>query len=323
MKSYAEIRHFRDEYIQTVSTNHDKLNTFHDQLMKQSVQVAMEKVQSERGEPPAPFAFFLMGSAGRFEQSIWSDQDHGIVFVGDGDCQSYFLHLGEEIVSGLVQVGYELCEGNVMASNPVWCRSVDEWKLQLETWLEEDRWDSLRHFSTFFDSRVLVGESSLLSELKVESFNVLKEQPRLFHRLAENVGFIKKGIGLFGQLLPEQHGEHSGSIHLKQTVFFPFVNSLRLVALRERILEPSTLSRFKQLPDKYHQIKSYENDFQNLLDFRLRLRKDAQDYHEVHHIAKKALSKEERQELKLMMKKGYKLFSETKIMMENECSTWL
>ncbi|MDC3411948.1 DUF294 nucleotidyltransferase-like domain-containing protein [Terrihalobacillus insolitus] len=322
MNSYAEIRKWREQKITNVSTNHEALNTFHDELIKQSVKLAMKNVQSEWGDPPAPFAFFLMGSAGRFEQSVWSDQDHGIVFEGGDTLKPYFLKLGEEIVDGLVQVGYELCDGKVMSSYPLWCQSVTKWKEQITTWLHQDRWDSLRHFSTFFDSRVLIGESSLLKEMKQESFYVLEENPRLFTRLAENVGFIKKGIGFFGQLLPEQHGEYSGGIHLKQTVFFPYVNSLRLLALHERIYVPSTLSRFKGLPDKYQNIKSYEKNFIELLDFRLHLKKDAHNYQEVHHIAKKALSKEERQELKWMMKKGYKLFSETKKIIENECSTW-
>lgn len=72
-----------------ISTDHEKLNLFHDELIKKTVQLAMEKVQGDWGDPPAPFAFFLMGSAGRFEQSVWSDQDHGIIFAGSPSCKSY------------------------------------------------------------------------------------------------------------------------------------------------------------------------------------------------------------------------------------------
>ncbi|WP_245830951.1 DUF294 nucleotidyltransferase-like domain-containing protein [Sediminibacillus massiliensis] len=321
LKSYVEIKRYRDRYMSSVSSDHKKMNLLHDELIRNTVHVAMDKVQEELGGPPAPFAFFLMGSAGRFEQSVWSDQDHGIVFDGEDSFTDYFLALGEEITHGLATVKYEYCDGKVMSSNPLWCRSVQEWKKQLSSWLEKATWESLRHFSTFFDSRVLLGESSMLRVQKQEAFSILQNNPGLYIRLMENFDFIKKGIGIFGQLLPEQHGLNSGNIHLKQTAFFPYVNSLRLLALKNQIYSPSTLSRFKQLPDKYQSVKSYEGDFVDLLQFRLHFRKDAKSYKEVHHVPLNSMGKNEKHQLKQLMKHGYKLFDETKKIIENECST--
>ncbi|MDL4841191.1 DUF294 nucleotidyltransferase-like domain-containing protein [Aquibacillus rhizosphaerae] len=323
MNSYDEIQQFRHQQMTKVSNNHERLNHFHDQIIDNTVKIAMDKVEGEWGIPPAPFAFFLMGSAGRFEQSVWSDQDHGIIFDGSDDCQAYFLRLGSEITNGLTKVGYELCDGNVMASNSIWCQSIERWEIQVERWLLEAKWDSLRHFLTFFDSRVLIGETTFLDQLKNTAFSILQEKPHLYIRLVENVSFVKKGIGAFGQLLPELKGEHSGSIQLKQTTFFPYVNALRLLALKDKIVKPSTLSRFGELSDNYPFIKRYEEDFKRLLDFRLYFRRDAKSYEEVHHIPVSALTKGEKQELKEFMKKGYKLFSETKTIVEKECSTWL
>ncbi|WP_226038542.1 DUF294 nucleotidyltransferase-like domain-containing protein [Aquibacillus saliphilus] len=323
MNSYAEIFRWRKQQIIEVSMNHQQLNELHDEIIEKTVELAMEKVQSELGSPPAPFAFFLMGSAGRFEQSVWSDQDHGIIFDGSNSCQFYFLTLGTEITNGLAEVGYERCDGLVMSSNPNWCQSIAGWKTQLVDWLNEASWKSLRHFSTFFDSRVLVGEVSFLTELKTEVFQVLRQQPSLYLRLVENVDFIKKGIGVFGQLLPELHGENTGTIQLKQTAFFPYVNALRLLALKDEMFEPSTISRFKELSfDAYPSIKSYQDNFIELLDFRLYFKKEAKNYQEVHLIHLDSLTKEDKQKLKQLMKKGYKLFSETKTIMEKECSTW-
>ncbi|MCP8617255.1 DUF294 nucleotidyltransferase-like domain-containing protein [Salirhabdus salicampi] len=322
MNSYEDIKKWRQTNINTVSTNHVALNKFHDEVMKATISIAIEKVQNEWGNPPAPFAFFLMGSAGRFEQSLWSDQDHGIIFGGSQGCQSYFLRLGQEIVNGLEHVGYIRCDGNVMASNPLWCQSLTSWKQQVSNWLIDANWTSLRHISTFFDSRVLLGDRQMLERIKQHAFSTLSRQPSLYLRLVENVEFMKKGVGVFGQLLPELYGEHTGQIQFKKTTYFPYVNALRLLAIKEEIQGSSTLSRFHQIKGKHPSIYYYEQYFMKLLQFRLHFLKDVQSYSDVHLISVERLTKKEKKELKNLMKKGYELFSSTKKILENECSTW-
>lgn len=319
MNSYEELKQWRQEQIKLVSMDQMKLNSFHDELMKKVIFVAQQKVESEWGPSPTHFAFFVMGSAGRSEQSVWSDQDHGIVYDRAG-FNDYFLKLGEEITKGLAIAGYEQCDGNVMASNPRWCKPIVDWENQIIDWLKKADWESLRYFSTFYDSRVLVGEESLLESLKQLSLKILEETPSLYKRLVENVGFIKKGVGFFGQLLPEPKGEDAGKINLKQTIFFPYVNSLRLLALVEKITAPSTIERFQTLPKSYETIKQYENDFSNLLDYRLYFQKDAKNYKKVHLLPIKFLSTKEKEQLKRIMKNGHKLFSETKEIIEKRCS---
>ncbi|WP_245546982.1 DUF294 nucleotidyltransferase-like domain-containing protein [Evansella cellulosilytica] len=311
------MKKWRADNIYKVSMDHQKLNAFHDELMKQIVHTALEKVKSESGLPPAHFAFFLMGSAGRAEQAIWSDQDHGIIFDGDKKDEQYFLKLGSEISEGFAICGYELCEGNVMASNPLWCKSLVDWEKQILNWFDEDSWTSIRNFTIFFDSRVLVGKHKLLEQLKEIAFNKLSHEKHLMNRLIDNVGRIKKTLGVFGQFLPEQYGEHAGAIHLKHAVFFPYVNALRLLAIYERVSDPSTLARFQKLPSNYdHSLKLYRRDFNNLLDFRLRSFENAKDYHDVHYLNIKSLSKSEREALKVIVKRGIKLFNETKLVIE-------
>jgi CBS domain-containing protein len=320
LQSYKEIYQWREQSINKVSFDHQKLNDFHDQIMEQIVQIALKKIESEWGPPPTRFAFFVMGSAGRSEQSVWSDQDHGIVYDSSTNDQQYFLRLGEEITKGLSIAGYELCDGNVMASNLQWCKSKMKWKNQLAYWLEKADWESLRFFSIFIDSRVLFGECDLLLELKNSAFLRIHQQPYLLKRLYDNVGFIKKGIGFFGQLLTEQSGEDTGTINLKQTIFFPYVNSLRLLALVENITSSSTLNRFNQLPNEYGKIKEYQADFLRLLNYRLYFQRLAQSYKKVHLLHVNSLSNREKQCVKEIMKKGHKLFFETKQMIEKRCT---
>lgn len=319
---YTEMKQWRKNKMEAVSANPFTLNEWHDEIIRITVKRALDQVQSERGAPPAPFVFFLMGSGGRFEQGIWSDQDHGLIFHGGPHCQDYFLTLGKEIAVGLDLVGYELCDGNVMASNPMWCQSIHGWKQQISDWLTEASWTSLRYFSTFFDSRGLIGDNRFLHDLKDHSFSMIHDHPELFLRFIDNVDLIKKGIGVFGQLLPEFRGEQSGQINIKQTTFFPYVNALRLLALKEKIDVPSTLSRFQKIKHLYPYIHSFEPYFIQLLYFRLHFQQNARSYQQVHFISLDDLSKKDKKELKWLMRKGHDLFSETKKIIEDGCSRW-
>lgn len=318
---YLEMRQWRDKHIHKVWENPIALNQFHDMLIKTTVQKAIEKVESELGPAPAHFAFFIMGSGGRSEQSIWSDQDHGIIFAGNEGFKSYFLRMGEEISNGLSVVGYELCDGKVMSSNPKWCNSVASWEQQISNWLNEASWESLRYFSTFFDSRVLIGEDGFLLRLKEFAFNHLRKDPYLYIRLFENIRHMKKGLGILGQFLPDSFGKETRCINMKEVIFFPYINSLRLLSLKEGIFNPSTLARFQQLPNRYTNIKKYQVDFEKLLHLRLYFKKQSKSYEDVHLLNVDYLAKSEKQELKQIMKHGYRLFNETKHIINKGCSS--
>ncbi|MBD8071513.1 DUF294 nucleotidyltransferase-like domain-containing protein [Bacillus sp. PS06] len=310
------LRKWREETIATVGSDYQKLNTFHDELIRKAFLIAIEKVKSVQGDPPAHFAFFLMGSSGRGEQSVWSDQDHGMIFDGSEKCNSYFLALGEEVSTIMSELGYAYCDGKVMSSNPLWCKSKQQWQKQIEDWLDEQSWESIRHFTTFFDSRVLIGDQQLLLELKEYVFLRLERDHGLYQRFVENVSHLKKGIGLFGQLLTTDHGEEAGTINMKEKVFFLYVNSLRILALKEGLTVASTISRFNNLPDSYETIKGYKKDFVDLLQFRLAFQKDSKSYENVHLLKISRLTKQEKQELKRIMKNGYKLFADTRAIIE-------
>ncbi len=320
-ESYHTIRTWRDQFISKVIHDHQKLNLFHEELMLRVANLAIANMKSELGNPPTHFAFFLMGSAARSEQSVWSDQDHGIIYEEESEeAQNYFLRLGDELTKGFEIVGYSLCDGNVMASNPLWCKSFSGWKKQMNDWMEKANWTSLRHLLTFFDSRVLVGESEPLNRLKTIIFNKVDEEPYLLFRMLENVSHMKNAIGVFGQFLVETKGEQAGKIHLKNAAFFPYVNSIRLLAIKEKIYEPSTLERLRLLP--YREIQLLENDFVRLLNYRVRFQANKESYDDVHYLDVKQLTRDEKKELKLIIKHGYRMYKDTKQIITSGCKSW-
>jgi len=318
--SYEQINDFRLQGIVLASRNNDDLNTFHDQIYEHVISLALRRVKMSYGDPPSPFTFFVLGSAGRFEQSIWSDQDHGIVFENNNDAsKKYFINLGQEISVGLELAGYSKCSGGVMAGNPMWCKPMTEWKIQIQKWAVDSSWESIRYLLIFADARPLYGAASLVSNLKKEYFSSIKEE-QLIKRMLQNTMHFKKGVGVLGQLLVETHGTFSGSINLKDTAFFPYVNAARLLALNEKITETSTLSRFNLISQNAlpsDESKFFAYNFSRLLDFRLH-HANHYNYETGHYVNGEKLTKSERKELKGILKAGEILYFKVRGQIEKE-----
>ena len=318
LNHYANIHAKRTKGLSDASFSNEQLNHFHDLIYDTVISAAVSNFSKKYGDPPSPFSFFVMGSAGRMEQSIWSDQDHGLVFTTDSDeSQEYFLQLGKEISNGLEIAGYKKCSGSVMASNPLWCKSMDDWETQLGLWAGEDTWESIRYLLIFADARTIHGDSCLLSSLKDTAFDEINRR-QLLSRMLQNTMYLKKGIGPLGQLLVETHGVFSGSINLKETAFFPFVNAARLLSLYERIKETPTITRIKLVPDSlmpYHDKTLYIKNFLALLDFRL-MHGSHKDYDSGHFVKISKLTKEEKKSLKEILKVGEKFYEHVRKLLE-------
>jgi CBS domain-containing protein len=318
--SYDDIKKYRDLKIHDYLHDHYLLNQFHDEIMLQVVWISLKKLEAEIGPAPSPFSFFVMGSAGRFEQGIWSDQDHGIVYEDtDTKVKKYFLQLGSEISKGLNQAGYPYCHGAVMANNPSWCKSLPEWQQQINDWAEENSWESIRSLLIFTDSRTLYGEKQYIHKVKQFSFMTIRNTKILPH-IYTNTIYYKKGIGVLGQLLPETHGSFSGQLNLKETALLPFVNSIRFLALKENIFETSTLSRINHLSEKVfseEEKESYKSQFSMLLKYRL-LYGSHSNYDASHYLNITRLSKMQKRELKEILKTVISLGNHLQRLIEKE-----
>ncbi|MED3562753.1 DUF294 nucleotidyltransferase-like domain-containing protein [Bacillus xiapuensis] len=307
--AFSEIKKLRDKQIKETVHDHFKLNRLHDEIIKQVVSSAINHLTKQIGPPPSPFSFFAMGSAGRLEQSIWSDQDHGIIYQNQRDeTKIYFLTLGKVISHYLHEAGYEYCDGGVMASSPLWCKSFPEWQEQLINWITESSWESIRHLLIFIDGRTIFGEHTYIHQLKSMIYDMVKKE-NLLPRILNNTLHVKKGIGILGQFLIETHGSYSGSINLKEIAFFPYVNSVRLLAIKEQLQETSTLSRLTQL--QFQDKERYKEQFLKLLKYRLTFGNHT-DYESGHFLPIAALSKQQKNELKDIIKNGITLLQMSK-----------
>ena len=315
VQHYADIYHYKMNRLKGVQNDHFRLNHLHEDVMIQVVKTSVKQVTDKYGRAPAAFSFFVMGSAGRHEQSILSDQDHGIIYSEESDgAKDYFLALGQEISDGLYQTGYEYCDGAVMANNPLWCKSRSEWQKQLQTWCAEASWENVRHLLILIDCRCLYGQHSFVEHLKREIYGQINDK-QLLASLYNNTMHFKKAIGVFGQFLTENYGIHAGSVNIKNAALLPYINSVRLMAVKNGILDTSTLARLDRLPIKDK--NRYKQAFLKLLHYRLTF-SDHADYEKGHYILIDRLNKEQRKELKALIRTGYELLDEAGKMMKGD-----
>ncbi|MEK4148641.1 DUF294 nucleotidyltransferase-like domain-containing protein [Robertmurraya sp. FSL W8-0741] len=308
LRSYETIKNDKDEKVKANFSDPFRLNECHDEAMGMVFNLAVQRLN--KGEPPCEFSWFVTGSGGRFEQGPISDQDHGIVYAtSNRSNDDYFSELGKEISLGLNIVGYPYCQGNVMSSNPLWCKSLDGWKQQLQAWMKEASWESVRNLQIFYDARTLKGDDFLVRDLKDVFYEYQKQHPSLLKRFMENVKHIKNSVGPLGQLIVEEHGTKEGSINLKYTAFLPYVNAVRLLAIKEGLYETSTIERMNRLArmNGYNPVlRESRKYFMTLLKYRNSLYK-AETYDDTHYLSVKELSKEEKKEIKRILKDGKKL----------------
>lgn len=310
-ETYESIREWKDDEIKTHTSDTHSLNQFHDEVMRAVFNVSLQKMKEEKGNPPSAYTWFVMGSAGRFEQGVISDQDHGMVYEEEGmDADSYFLALGKEVSLGLHVTGYPYCEGKVMSSNPIWCKSLKAFEKQLFNWMDEVSFESMRYLQIFVDARALAGEEEFITHLKSVIDDCRKKSPKLLKRFMDNIMHIKPSVGPLGQIFTESNGPYQGSLNLKQAAFLPYVNAIRILAVKEGVLAASTLDRIQELSkDAFYkkELSEYKESFTHLLQYRMSNLKRIEEYDDVHYLPIQKLSREEKKEIKTILKNGKKL----------------
>ncbi|WP_226665992.1 DUF294 nucleotidyltransferase-like domain-containing protein [Metabacillus litoralis] len=321
--SYESIKIYKDNHIHQYELDPEKLNEFHDQMMRSASKLALFHLEKEVGNPPCNYTWFVTGSGGRNEQGLISDQDHGLVYEEHSEiAHNYFEKLGKELSKGLHEIGYPYCEGKVMSSNPLWCKSLTDWKKQLINWMDNKSWESIRYLQIFYDSRSLVGASDLIIKLKNVILNYLNEHKKLIQRFMDNIQHIKNSVGPLGQIYVEPFGQYEGCIDLKKTAFLPYVNAIRLLAIKEGVVETSSLERIDCLSTMntcYRELIHYKHNFEKLLKYRTLLYSNAQAYDDVHYLNVKQLTKQEKREVKDILKDGKKLHQFVQRIIDKGC----
>ena len=191
--------------------------------------------EAELGPPPCPYAFLVLGSEGRYEQTLLTDQDNALVYAdGAPEAAPYFEALAEKVIADLVAAGFPPCPGGYMAT--CWRASISEWKERFGGWIDEPRAEAVLAAATFFDYRA-VGGTLDLSPLADVVARARGNAPFLSHLARAAVGF-RPPIGAFRRLRAED-----GGIDLKKGGLAPVQGLARVWALDAGLAVTSTLER--------------------------------------------------------------------------------
>lgn len=198
--------------------------------------------------PQRNVAFAILGSGARDEQSILCDQDHALLYEdGDDGDEPYFKRLGETVAALLHDVGYPLCSGNVMASNPRWRGSTSAWEARLAKYEALPDWDSIRYLLIAADARVVWGDPVLVERMRAQAVGAVARSAFIKWKTADQGLSQKVSLTLRGHLRLEPGGVHKGRFALKDSLYTPLVNSIRIWALSLGLEQPGTAERIDGL----------------------------------------------------------------------------
>ncbi len=212
---------------------------------------AIDLVVAEHDLPDVPWAWLAFGSEGRFEQTLATDQDNGIVFAASDDAEAAvlrprFIAFAKAVNTALAACGFPLCKGGIMAGNSQWCLSEDEWRGQFLDWITRGEPVSLLNACIFFDFRPLYGETRLAESLR-DWLNAHTADAALFLRLmAINALSCKPPLGLIRDFRFERNAEHPRTLELKLHGIRPFVDAARLFALQQGLRATNTAQRLRE-----------------------------------------------------------------------------
>ncbi|MCP3898247.1 MAG: cyclic nucleotide-binding/CBS domain-containing protein [Desulfobacteraceae bacterium] len=249
------------------------ITAFSDAILDQIIRFAIDEI----GEPPCKFAFMIMGSEGREEQTLKTDQDNAIVYEDVDDeflqktAQPYFKELSNLICTMLDKAGFDFCEGKIMAMNPKWCQPLSVWKDYFFKWIHKGTPEDLLNSSIFFDFKGAWGDLELTDELSSYLYKSLDGWAGFLRHLTTNALHFKPPVGFFGSFVVESKGDHKDSFDLKKAML-PITDCSRIYALKHGIKERNTLFRLFRLYTKHILTTEEYNDITQSYNYLMNLR---------------------------------------------------
>lgn len=241
-------------------------------------QKLIEIVAAQHGIEPDGFCWLALGSEGREEQTIATDQDNGLVLHdGDEAMRERMRAFALEVNHALDRCGYPLCKGGVMASNPRWCLTLGEWKACFADWIEHGDGDALLSACIFFDFRGLAGDTLLAVELRDFVTERAMRNGRFLKQMSDEA-LRNRVPGSWGvDLIEPLLGMGSASeLDLKLHGTMPFVDAARVLALGAGVRLTGTAERLEALVEHGRMSQAEATDWIDAFQFLQGLRLRAQ-----------------------------------------------
>ena len=244
-------------------------------------------------------SLIVMGSEGREEQSVKTDQDNALI-IKDGVDTNLFIEPMMQLNQYLLDIGFPKCDGNVMVSNEYWRRDTSSFKSLIKEWTKSMNHENVQNLSIFLDSKSVAGDEALLEELKNYLYTKFQKRDDVLAHVAKAVLNFETPLSLFSGFVLEK--DHSNKLDLKKGGVFALVHGVRTLALQYEIKYTNTIERIKELNNRGVIDKNFATEliesFDSLSSIRLQAMLNSKEISESNYINPKNLEKNQRDLLK-------------------------
>ena len=218
-----------------------------DAILDRLVEFALDETTQELGELPCSFCWLALGSQGREEQLLRTDQDNALIYETETpEAKAYFLRLAKHITDGLETVGFERCPAGMMASEPAWCMSLADWKATFDRWIKQSTPEAIMHLTIFFDFKAANGNAALAHSLREHIYASAPQHALFMSSLAKNALENPPPLSFFRSFMVEKDGAHKDQFDIKARAMMPLADAARLLTI------------FHTLPDLTNTAKRFE-----------------------------------------------------------------
>lgn len=272
--------------------------------------------------PEVNWCWIALGSEGRYEQTFSTDQDNGIIFECAPEAAEWIrqqlVPFAQAVNRKLDACGFPLCKGNIMAGNPMWCMSLDEWRRKFSGWIRVAEPEALLFASIFFDFRPLYGDESLSNSLREWLIEACDASPIFLRHMAANALRCRPPLGIIRDFVFDKSPDFPHTIDLKMYGSWPFVDSARIFALAHGMPHTSTSQRLRSVTKKMNysadEVAAFIDSFYYVQLLRLRHQHEMQEQEGgANRIDPDDLNELERQILKEAFKQARKLQSRLRL----------
>jgi len=199
------------------------------------------------------WCWLALGSEGRMEQTLATDQDNALIFAAADDSQrDALLAFALRVNHQLDACGFPLCKGGIMASNPQWCLSAAGWQQQFAQWIDHGSPEALLNASIFFDFRPLTGDAALALDLRAWLNRAARKNPRFLHQMAGNALRNRPPLGVVRDFVLSEDTAHPHTLDLKLNGATPFVDAARIFSLATGSPQTNTAKRLRAAAHALH-----------------------------------------------------------------------
>lgn len=192
-------------------------------------------------------ALVVMGSEGRGEQILKTDQDNALI-IKDGYENDGLVAMRERFTSTLIELGFPECNGGVMVKNEAFAKHLSWFKKELFDMINKPSQEGFTNLAVWLDMRFVAGQRELFDELKEYLYKHIHDTPNLSAYMAKAALAFETPIGIFNSFLLEKK-EHAGELDIKKGAIFAIVHGIRCMAYENNIKALGTFERIKELCD--------------------------------------------------------------------------